>query len=242
LDQQGLFEKARQICVFNTSVIHDFFLLYGRTFNFKLMTYLVSYCVYTAATINVHEIKSPDESVSQAAATRLSVSLNVLESEARQTPGVRRSIDIIKRQLRSFAMPGMGLQGQQQQSQQPQAQAQHQQHQQQQQQYTSQPVPQLPPAPPQQQHFYNGVTPGRGVPPQQAQQAQQGTPMLPVTATSSPGFNLEPFMDTSGGFSAPGSLNWSLEDTLNSATEEFESFASWMPEGWQANPNPAPER
>lgn len=67
------------------------------------MTYLVSYCVYTAATINVQEIKSSDASVSQAAAMRLSVSLKVLESEAQQTPGVRRSIDIIKRQLRSFS-------------------------------------------------------------------------------------------------------------------------------------------
>lgn len=66
------------------------------------MTYLVSYCIYTAATINVYEIKFSESGLSSDAAPRLNVSLKVLETEARQTPGIRRSIEIIKHQLRTW--------------------------------------------------------------------------------------------------------------------------------------------
>jgi hypothetical protein len=44
-------------------------------------------------------MKSEDSEARNDAATRLSMALKVLETEARQTPGIRRSIDIIKRQL-----------------------------------------------------------------------------------------------------------------------------------------------
>lgn len=66
------------------------------------MTYLVSYCIYTAATINVYEIKFSENGLSNNAVSRLSVSLRVLESEARQTPGIKRSIEIIKQQLSTW--------------------------------------------------------------------------------------------------------------------------------------------
>jgi hypothetical protein len=66
------------------------------------MTYLVSYCIYTAATINVYEIKFSENGLSNDAVSRLSVSLRVLESEARQTPGIKRSIEIIKQQLSTW--------------------------------------------------------------------------------------------------------------------------------------------
>lgn len=63
------------------------------------MTYLVSYCVYVSSLISVYEIKSPNCQHPREAAARLSVSLKVLETEAQQTPGIRRSIDILKVQL-----------------------------------------------------------------------------------------------------------------------------------------------
>jgi len=66
------------------------------------MTYLVSYCVYVSSLISVYEIKSPNCEQRQDAAARLSNSLKVLETEANQTPGIRRSIDILKVQLTSL--------------------------------------------------------------------------------------------------------------------------------------------
>ncbi|RDL34695.1 Uncharacterized protein BP5553_07823 [Venustampulla echinocandica] len=95
-------QHAKQICSAQSIIINDLFLLYGHTFNYKVMTYLVSYCVYTAATINVHDMKHSDASMSHEVAARLNVSLQVLESEARQTPGIRQSINIIKRQLSNW--------------------------------------------------------------------------------------------------------------------------------------------
>jgi hypothetical protein len=83
-------------------LVNDLFVLYGKTYGYNVMTYLVSYCVYTAATINVHDIKSANPDISRNAVSRLSVSLRVLEAEAKQTPGIRRSIDIIKSQLRTW--------------------------------------------------------------------------------------------------------------------------------------------
>ena len=70
------------------------------------MTYLVSYYIYTTAIINVIEIKSMDDGDLTTAATRLSLSLEALEKEVRQTPGVHRSVDIIKDQLRSSQLNG----------------------------------------------------------------------------------------------------------------------------------------
>jgi hypothetical protein len=66
---------------------------------------LVSYCVYTAATIDVYDIKSHDDAAATAAAGRLAITLKMLESEAKQTPGIRRSIDIIKAQLQTHSEP-----------------------------------------------------------------------------------------------------------------------------------------
>lgn len=83
------------------------FLLYSKIFNMNRMTYLISYCVYSAATVDVEEMRSPAQLNREAAAARIGVSLRILESEARQTPGVRRSIDIIKCQLRTWT-PTLG--------------------------------------------------------------------------------------------------------------------------------------
>lgn len=93
---------AHQICVSRSIIINDCFVLYGRSFRHRIMTYLVSYCVYVSSLISVYEIKSPQCQQRQEAAARLSNSLKVLETEANQTPGIRRSIDILKVQLRTL--------------------------------------------------------------------------------------------------------------------------------------------
>ena len=99
----SLAQRARTTCVETAITIHGMFLLYSKTFDLSKMTYLISYCVYSAATVDVEEMRSPIQVNRESAALRLGVSLRILENEARQTPGVRRSIDIIRRQLRTWA-------------------------------------------------------------------------------------------------------------------------------------------
>ena len=102
---QSLTIRAQKVCLEEAAGVNEFFRLYGRTFNFQNQNYLVSYCVYTAATIEVQQIQHEELSVASMAAARLSTTLDMLESEAKQTPGIKRSIDIIKSNLdqQSFA-------------------------------------------------------------------------------------------------------------------------------------------
>ena len=99
LQSHELVPRAQKVCVEETNCVHEFFKAHGRTFRLKLQTFLVSYCVYTAATIDVFGVRSDDENVAKAASDRLGVTLKMLESEARQTPGMQRSIEIIKARL-----------------------------------------------------------------------------------------------------------------------------------------------
>ena len=91
--------RAQKVCTEEANKVNEFFRQYGRTFNFQNQTYLVSYCVYTAATIDIQQIQHEDPNLASAAANRLSTTLKMLESEARQTPGIKRSTDIIKSHL-----------------------------------------------------------------------------------------------------------------------------------------------
>ncbi|CAI7670397.1 unnamed protein product [Penicillium bialowiezense] len=99
LQDHALAVRAQKVCTESASKVNEFFRQYGRTFNFQNQTYLVSYCVYTAATIDIQQIRHEDPSFASAAANRLSTTLKMLESEARQTPGIKRSIEIIKSHL-----------------------------------------------------------------------------------------------------------------------------------------------
>lgn len=93
--------RAREVCLENATIVNAFFRIYGRTFNFRNQTYLISYCVYTAATVDLLEMQQFSGAPSRAAANRLTTTMAMLESEARQTPGVRRSIDIISSRLQA---------------------------------------------------------------------------------------------------------------------------------------------
>jgi hypothetical protein len=65
------------------------------------MTYQVSYCIYTAATVEALELKSvslsPEERSS--AAARLTAAVRILQNEAKHTPGSGKSLDTIRRLL-----------------------------------------------------------------------------------------------------------------------------------------------
>lgn len=99
LGRHSLAIRAKKVCVEEAILVSDFFRSYGRTFNFQYQSYLVSYCVYTAATVELQQIQDPDEQVSATASDRLATTLYMLETEAKQTPGIRRSVDIIKSHL-----------------------------------------------------------------------------------------------------------------------------------------------
>jgi hypothetical protein len=85
---------------------HDLFILYCRTFQYKVNTYLISYCVYTTATVDVGFIRIGNEEERHASALRLRAALRILEAEGRQTPGIKKSVDIIKKQIKSAAAEG----------------------------------------------------------------------------------------------------------------------------------------
>ena len=92
-------DHARKVCTQEAALVNIHFQAYGRAFNYQNQTYLLSYCVYTAATIEVQHLRDRDELVAIAAAKRLSTTLSMLEVEAEQTPGIRRSVDIIRSQI-----------------------------------------------------------------------------------------------------------------------------------------------
>lgn len=50
----------------------------------------VSYCVYTAATVDAYEMRMSDDEARAEATEKLSAALRVLEDEAKQTPGIRK--------------------------------------------------------------------------------------------------------------------------------------------------------
>lgn len=97
--EAALFDHAAKVCAREAAAVNVFFQAYGRCFANKNQTYLLSYCVYTAATIEVKQVSNSDNSISQAAVQRLATTLAMLEEEARQTPGIRRSVEIIKTRL-----------------------------------------------------------------------------------------------------------------------------------------------
>jgi hypothetical protein len=97
--------RAQVVCTEQAADVNEIFRAYGRLFNFHYQTYLVSYCVYTAATIDVRLIHHDDRNLAEKAADRLVVTLRMLETELRQTPGIKRSIEIIRSHLGKQRLP-----------------------------------------------------------------------------------------------------------------------------------------
>lgn len=97
--------RAQVVCTKQAADVNEIFRAYGRLFNFQYQTYLVSYCVYTAATIDVRLMRHEDRGLAEKAADRLVVTLRMLETELKQTPGIRRSIEIIRSHLGKQRLP-----------------------------------------------------------------------------------------------------------------------------------------
>ncbi|KAB8272684.1 fungal-specific transcription factor domain-containing protein [Aspergillus minisclerotigenes] len=99
LQRHPLALRAQIVCTEQAAGVNDLFRAYGRLFNFQYQSYLVSYCVYTAATIDVRLARHEDKAIAEMATGRLAITLRMLETEVKQTPGIRRSIEIIRSQI-----------------------------------------------------------------------------------------------------------------------------------------------
>ncbi|KAJ6023638.1 hypothetical protein N7460_014033 [Penicillium canescens] len=99
LRQHPLALRAQTVCTEQADGVNNLFRAYGRLFHFQYQSYLISYCVYTAATIDVRLVRHEDKILAEMAAGRLAVTLRMLETEVKQTPGIRRSIEIIRSQI-----------------------------------------------------------------------------------------------------------------------------------------------
>jgi hypothetical protein len=73
---------------------------YGNTFGFNRIPYLMSYCIYTAATIVMEDLKDGFSGDRE----RIEMFLEALECAKVSCPGIQQSIDIIRRNL-SPTMP-----------------------------------------------------------------------------------------------------------------------------------------
>lgn len=91
--------SSLQTCVNHSKRIHAIHDLYTKSFPHRLMTYQVSYCVYTAATVDVLDMRRSEAGVRIDAARRLGMAVRTLQEEAKHTPGSGRSLDTIRRQL-----------------------------------------------------------------------------------------------------------------------------------------------
>lgn len=75
--------------------VESLLLLYEDTFGFTRVTYLMAYCIYTAATIVVEDLKEGYPGARE----RTSFFLRALEGARTSCPGIQRSIDVIKSHL-----------------------------------------------------------------------------------------------------------------------------------------------
>ncbi|SCV60337.1 uncharacterized protein FFFS_14906 [Fusarium fujikuroi] len=93
-------------CVNHSKRIHAIHDLYTKSFPHRLMTYQVSYCVYTAATVDVLDMRRSEAETRVEAARRLGMAVRTLQEEAKHTPGSGRSLDTIRRQLTVWEVSG----------------------------------------------------------------------------------------------------------------------------------------
>ncbi|KAJ6145488.1 hypothetical protein N7470_009383 [Penicillium chermesinum] len=101
-------EASRQswkICRSATTTIYHLLQMYIKTFGFHHITYMNSYCTYTAATTAVYQLEtshiSPHpEHTNEAVWTELRFLLDILQRTSSSMPGLNRSIDIIRTRIK----------------------------------------------------------------------------------------------------------------------------------------------
>ncbi|KAH7378053.1 fungal-specific transcription factor domain-containing protein [Cadophora sp. MPI-SDFR-AT-0126] len=102
-------QRSYQICVTATAAIHDLLVLLTSTFGYEHTTYLNCYNTYVAATIAVlhfqlreeENVALPDTGV-DAEKLGLKFFLEVLQRSAMAMPGLKRSVEIVKRHMQNI--------------------------------------------------------------------------------------------------------------------------------------------
>ena len=91
--------QATEVCTSHSKDILSVLKLYERTFPYRLMTYQVSYCVFTAATAEAYVMRYSSGELATEAAKTLGAALRILHHETSHTPGISGSLDTLRRQL-----------------------------------------------------------------------------------------------------------------------------------------------
>ncbi|ODM16781.1 hypothetical protein SI65_07746 [Aspergillus cristatus] len=101
-------QRSWKICKTAMRAIHDILQLYVGTLGFSHITYMNSYCTYTAATTAVYQLEIDDEQQKTIGPTRNSIwtelkfLLDILQRTAVSMTGLNRSIDIIRSRLKKI--------------------------------------------------------------------------------------------------------------------------------------------
>ncbi|KAL4937916.1 hypothetical protein BDV06DRAFT_226492 [Aspergillus oleicola] len=100
-------QHSWKICRTATTAIYDLLNMYVNTFGFHHITYMNSYCTYTAATTDVYQLEmdvTNDLAQAQDSSTawkELKFLLDILQRTAIATSGLERSVDIIRARVKS---------------------------------------------------------------------------------------------------------------------------------------------
>ena len=94
-------ERARKMATTAADMIDRLFMLHIRRFRFRVISYLESYTMFVASTINILDLK--DGIDTDAAGARLALSLEILRN-ATSTPSNARCVEIIEQLMRKDDM------------------------------------------------------------------------------------------------------------------------------------------
>ena len=92
------YESARKRATTAAEMIDRLFMLHIRRFGFRVITYLESYTMFVASTINILDLKEGVDA--ESAGARLALSLEILKN-ASSTPSNARCVEIIEQLMRS---------------------------------------------------------------------------------------------------------------------------------------------
>ncbi|KAJ5698349.1 hypothetical protein N7462_000354 [Penicillium macrosclerotiorum] len=100
-------QQSWKICRGSTTAIYDLLNMYVATFGFHHITYMNSYCTYTAATTAVYQLETAEDGVLRSQSlestwAELKFLLDILQRTAVTMPGLNRSIDIIHTRIKKI--------------------------------------------------------------------------------------------------------------------------------------------
>ncbi|CAL5869493.1 uncharacterized protein PFLUO_LOCUS3723 [Penicillium psychrofluorescens] len=100
-------QSSWKICQTATSAIYKLLQMYVETFGFSHITYLNSYCTYTAATTAVYQLEVFDQPNTRPPGNQpmwdeLKFLINILQRTSSVMPGLNRSLDIIRTRIKKI--------------------------------------------------------------------------------------------------------------------------------------------